>query len=230
MPSHEEIYQDSSNLYEEMVSRQPNLSDSIKAIRPYQGLDVLDLGAGSGRLSSIIAPEAKSVICTDISRAMLDLLDRKLANSGITPNWTTAVADHRNLPIADASIDLAISGWSICYLTNTDNSDWEQNLTLVVAELTRVVRPGGTIIILETMGTGTETPNPPEFLKPYYEQLESKFGFEHRWIRTDYTFADIAEAREKTEFFFGAELTLRIEENGWSIVPECAGIWWKQLG
>jgi ubiquinone/menaquinone biosynthesis C-methylase UbiE len=231
LPSHEEIYQNSSDLYENMVSRQPDLSEHIKAIRSYQGLDVLDLGAGSGRLSSIIAPEAKSVICTDISGAMLELLGQKLNRSSSTlPNWSTVVADHRRLPIADASIDLAISGWSISYLANTDNADWEQNLALVLDELNRVVRPNGTIIIIETMGTGTEIPDPPQFLKPYYAQLENKYGFEHHWIRTDYTFADIAEAREKTEFFFGPELAKRIEENHWSTVPECAGIWWKHLG
>ncbi|MBD3919669.1 class I SAM-dependent methyltransferase [Paenibacillus sp. PR3] len=229
MTSHEEIYQDSSMSYEEMVSRQPDLTTVIKEIKPFQGLNVLDLGAGSGRLSSIIAPEAKSLVSTDISSAMLDLLDKKLTSSNSTPNWTTVVADHRSLPIADHSIDLVVSGWSICYLTNTDNSDWEQNLALVLDELTRVSKPNGTIIILETMGTGTETPNPPEFLKSYYEQLENKYGFEHRWIRTDYTFGDVAEAKEKTEFFFGAELAHRIEENAWSTVPECAGIWWKHL-
>lgn len=212
-----------------MVSRQPDLTEVIKEIRPYQGLDVLDLGAGSGRLTSIIAPEAKSVVCTDISNAMLELLDQKLSRGNLSPNWTTVVADHRSLPIADASIDLAVSGWSICYLTNTDNADWEQNLASVLDELTRVVKPNGTIIIFETMGTGAETPDPPEFLKPYYEQLENKYGFEHRWIRTDYTFANAAEARERTEFFFGPELAQWIEEKRWSIVPECAGIWWRHL-
>ncbi|GMK40666.1 hypothetical protein PCCS19_37220 [Paenibacillus sp. CCS19] len=229
MTSHEEIYQDSSLLYEEMISRQPDLTGIIKEIKPFQGLDVLDLGAGSGRLSSIIASEAKSLISTDISSAMLELLDKKLTLRGLNRNWITAVADHRSLPIADASIDLAVSGWSICYLTNTDNSDWEQNLAFVQDELTRVVRPNGTIIIFETMGTGTETPNPPEFLTAYYDQLVNKYGFEHKWIRTDYTFGDVTEAKQKTEFFFGTELAQRIEENGWSTVPECAGIWWKHL-
>lgn len=229
MPNHDEIYQDSSILYEDMVSRQLDLTEPIHAIRPFAGLDVLDLGAGSGRLSSIIAPEAKSLISTDISSAMLELLDKKLTQRGLNRNWTTAVADHRSLPIADASIDLAVSGWSISYLTNTDNSDWEHNLALVLNELTRVMRPNGTIIIFETMGTGTETPNPPGFLTSYYDQLENKYGFNHRWIRTDYSFANVEEAKENTEFFFGAELAQRIEENGWSTVPECAGIWWKHV-
>ncbi len=35
----------------------------------------------------------------------------------------------------------------------------------VLAEASRVLRDGGTIIIMETLGTGYETPCPPDFLK-----------------------------------------------------------------
>ncbi|RAP21073.1 hypothetical protein C2W64_03656 [Brevibacillus laterosporus] len=33
-----------------------------------------------------------------------------------------------------------------------------------MSEIKRVLRPGGTAIIFETMGTGYETPHPPAFL------------------------------------------------------------------
>lgn len=92
-------------------------------------------------------------------------------------------------------------------------------------ELGRVLKPGGTIIIVETLGTGTETPTAPPFLADYYKLLEQRYGFSHRWIRTDYQFASVAEARESTEFFFGNGLAGLIDEK-WRIVPECAGIWW----
>lgn len=144
-------------------------------------------------------------------------------------NWSTIVADHRKLPIHNNFVDLVISGWSICYLTNTGNQIWEMNLAQIISEMERVLRPGGTIVIFETMGTGTETPNPPEFLKPYYRALTEQYGFLHRWIRADYVFNSMEEAKRSTEFFFGEELTRKIEQNEWSVVPECAGIWWKHL-
>ncbi|OOC61962.1 hypothetical protein [Paenibacillus ihbetae] len=54
-------------------------------------------------------------------------------------------------------------------------------------------------------------------------------GFRHKWIRMDYTFSQVEEARRCTEFFFGEELGQKILDNRWSTVPECAGIWWKHL-
>ncbi|AYB43251.1 class I SAM-dependent methyltransferase [Paenibacillus lautus] len=225
----DEIYDKQAQAYEAMVSRQPDLSELIHRVKPYEGLDVLDLGAGSGRLTMLLAADARSLICTDISQPMLDILDDKCSEALDSRNWTTMVADHRNLPVASSSVDLIVSGWSISYLADSSHEEWRENLELVMAELHRVLRPGGTILILETMGTGTETPNPPDFLTGYYAQLEQQYGFSHQWIRTDYVFDTVEEALLNTGFFFGEELTDKIIANQWSTVPECAGVWWKHV-
>lgn len=210
-----------------MISRQPDLAACIREIRSWDGLDVLDVGAGSGRLSTFLAEDARSLICTDNSGAMLELLDRKLSGLYSARNWRTAEADHRSLPVADSSVDLVVAGWTIGYLANSDEPDWAYNLERAMGELTRVLKPGGTIIILETLGTGCETPQAPAFLTGYYSLLEQRYGFSHRWIRTDYEFASVEEARARMEFFFGEGLASLIEEKQWHVVPECAGIWWK---
>lgn len=100
----DEIYDKQAQAYEAMVSRQPDLSELIRRVRPYEGLDVLDLGAGSGRLSMLLAADARSLICTDISQPMLDILDDKCSEAFDSRNWTTMVADHRNLPVASSSM------------------------------------------------------------------------------------------------------------------------------
>lgn len=227
MSTHERIYLDQGTAYDEMVSRQPDISPYLRDILPWQGLDVLDLGAGSGRLSSFLAAEADSLICTDNSAAMLELLDRKLCSLYASRNWRTIEADHRSLPIADATVDLIVAGWTIGYLANSDVTDWQSNLERIMGELARVLKPGGTIIIVETLGTGAERPNAPDFLAGYYTLLEKRYGFAHRWIRTDYEFASVSEAKASTEFFFGKDLANLIDEKQWRVVPECAGIWWK---
>lgn len=229
MATHEQIYQNKADAYEFMISKQPDLTKYINEILPIDGLDILDLGAGSGRFAGSLAKRAKSLICTDISGSMLRLLDSKLEIQGTRRNWRTIIADHRKLPIADESIDIAISGWSVCYLTHTGNKNWEDNLHQVMSEIKRVLRPGGTIIIFETMGTGTEIPSPPDFLQPYFDALINKYDFKHRWVRADYEFSSFAEAKSGTEFFFGKEVAQKIVTNQWSTVPECAGIWWKHL-
>ncbi|MBC8508000.1 MAG: hypothetical protein ISR58_21860 [Anaerolineales bacterium] len=47
-------------------------------------------------------------------------------------------------------------------------------------------------------------------------------------IRTDYQFKNIADAIQKTEFFFGPELSEVIRRNSWSRLPEWTGLWHKE--
>ena len=54
MPDYQAIYQNQAAQYELMVSRedyQGNLLPALNAIRPLAGLDVVELGAGTGRLT-----------------------------------------------------------------------------------------------------------------------------------------------------------------------------------
>jgi ubiquinone/menaquinone biosynthesis C-methylase UbiE len=209
MPNHSQIYQSKAEQYELLISKQQSLYDTIEAIKPIQGLDVIDMGAGSGRLTCILAPKANSILALDESEAMLKVAANKLQNAGLQ-NWKTQVADHRTLPVANCSTDLIVSGWSICYLGSTNVENWKENIHQVMNEIKRVLRPGGTAIVIENFGTGSKTPNPPNFLEEYYWLLENVYGFSHKWIRTDYTFENIEEAEGLTRFFFGDKLAEKV--------------------
>lgn len=226
MPNHDEIYANQAEMYDRLIRTQPSLSEIVNEIRPYQNLDVVDMGAGTGRLSAFLAPTANSLICTDQSSSMLDFLNSKLVTHN---NVSTIVADHRDLPIESSSIDLVVSGWSICYLAHSNQPDWKRNIAVVMSEIFRILRSSGTLIIFETLGTGTEFPDPPDFLKLYYNILEKEYGLAHRWIRADYHFNNLTEAEEIIGFFFGKEMSRKVSKHQWTIVPECAGIWWKHL-
>jgi hypothetical protein len=69
-------------------------------------------------------------------------------------------------------------------------------------------------------------PRLPEHLEAYFDWL-AKSGFERGWIRTDYRFESLDEAVELSSFFFGQEMGAKVRENGWRVLPECTGIWWK---
>ncbi|ATF11330.1 class I SAM-dependent methyltransferase [Brevibacillus sp. HB1.2] len=225
MPNHEQIYKNQAEQYDLMISRQPRLLAVIEEITPIKGQDVIDLGAGSGRLTSVLAPHAKSILALDASAAMLEVNAQQLTQAGLT-NWKTNVADHRELPVDDNSADVLVAGWTVCYLTSSEVPNNELHLEKIIQEMKRVLRPGGTIIIMETMGTGYETPHPPHFLTQYYSLLETKYGFSHKWIRLDYQFKDIAEAERLSRFFFGDELADRVAREKLVTLPECAGVWW----
>lgn len=228
MPNHEQIYKTQAEQYDLMISRQPSLLAVIEEITPIKGQDVIDLGAGSGRLTSVLAPHAKSILALDASAAMLEVNAQQLTQAGLS-NWKTSVADHRNIPADDNSADVIVAGWTVCYLTSSEVPNNELNLEKIILEMKRVLRPGGMIVIMETMGTGYETPHPPEFLTQYYSLLENRYGFSHKWIRLDYRFADLEEAERQARFFFGNELADRIVVEKLVTLPECAGVWWLEV-
>ena len=102
-----EIYQSEAERYEALISRedyQGNIPHALDEIINVDGLDIVDLGAGTGRLTMLLAPRARSISSFDISDHMLAVTRSKLTSLGLN-NWQVEVADHRNVPLADDSVD-----------------------------------------------------------------------------------------------------------------------------
>jgi len=230
MPDHKEIYNHHGDQYELLVSYedyQGNTLPALNRIRSLAGLDVVELGAGTARLTCLLTPEVKSIWAFDASKHMLDVACAKLEKSG-AQNWRLGVADHRRLPLADQAADVVISGWSICCLAVWHQGNWRNQVGKALEEMKRVLRPGGTIIILETLGTGHERPHRLAALTDYLAFLEER-GFSSLWTRTDFRFESLAKAEELIGFFFGQEMAARVVRENWVIVPECTGFWWHQF-
>lgn len=230
MPDHKEVYKKEAGQYERLVAREDmdgNILQAIQKVLPLDHADVVETGAGTGRLTCLMAPVAHSLRAYDISAAMLEVARSRLDGMGMEQVSTT-VADHRSLPVPDRCADLLISGWSVCYLVDWNREDWRVEVDKALQEFGRILRPGGRIILLETQGTGFETPHPPAHLVEYYAYLQAA-GFSSDWFRTDYEFESVEEAVELSTFFFGTELGNQVLGSGSRILPECTGIWWKQL-
>lgn len=224
------IYQTDGDRYEALISREDymgNIPRALDEIVKVDGLDVIDLGAGTGRLAVMLAPRVGSMRAFDVAEEMLRVCRERLATSGLT-NWQVEVADHRSLPVADHSADLAVSGWSVAYLYVWHPETWRVELEKWLGEMKRVLRPGRFVVLFESLGTGNESPIHLEHLKEYYPWLE-EVGFQHKWIRTDYKFESIEEAEELSRFFFGDSLGDRVRENHWLVLPECTGLWWLRV-
>lgn len=226
MPDHHSIYNEAAVNYERLVSREDYAGNILKAIRevmPVEGIDVVETGAGTGRVTRLLAPYVRSITAYDSSEHMLQIAADSLTEAG-RHNWSIGVADHRSLPAADASADLCISGWSVCYLVDWNREAWQAEVEKALAELERILRPGGMTILIETQGTGFTTPHAPEHLIGYYQFLQ-EHGFASKWFRTDYKFDSPQQAQESASFFFGEEMVSKIEG---VILPECTGLWWKK--
>ncbi len=227
MPDYRAIYRQQAAQYDLMVAREDyerHLLPALNAIRPLAGLDVIELGAGTGRLTTQIAPLAKSLLALDASPHMLSLLREKL------PGVTVIAADNRALPLLSRSADVTIEGWSIAHSVGWYPDCWREETGKAIAEMLRLLRPGGTAIILETLGTGSETPAPPnEGLAAFYKMLVEEYGFSLTTLRTDYRFQSPAEGQALLRFFFGDSLADRVAAEQLIILPECTGIWSRAL-
>lgn len=224
------IYQSEGDRYEALISREDylgNIPRVIDEILHLDGLDVLDLGAGTGRLTLLLAPRVKSIHAFDASAEMLRVCRERLVASGLS-NWHVDVADHRQLPVPGHAADLVVSGWSVSYLAVWDPENGQAELDKWLVEMKRVLRRDGMIIIFESLGTGNEEPVRLEHVESTYRWLDAN-GFESKWIRTDYKFASLEEAIELSRFFFGDELGDKVERNHWVILPECTGVWWRKI-
>lgn len=224
------IYQSEGDRYEALISRedyQGNIPRAIDEIINIDGLDALDLGAGTGRLTLLLAPRLKSIRAFDTSAEMLRVCRERLMASGLS-NWQVDVADHRHLPVQDHSVDLVVSGWSVSYLAVWNQENGGAELEKWLTEMKRVLRKDGTIILFESLGTGNEKPIRLEHVESTYQWLDAN-GFENKWIRTDYRFESVEEAADLAGFFFGEEMTAQVIDKQSTILPECTGVWWRKV-
>src|SRR4051794_23028619 len=98
------------------------------------GQEVLDVGAGSGNLALIAAAEGASVVASDISPAQVELGRARSEAEGYDVEWV--VADAEELPFEDERFDCVASVFGAVFAPRPDR---------MMAELFRVVRPGGTV-------------------------------------------------------------------------------------
>ena len=222
-----DIYRDHAEEYDRLICAEDcdgRLLPSLMSITPLPDRVVLDVGTGTGRIARLVLAHARHVVAVEPSPAMLDIARRHLAASGRT-NFELHLGSADRLPIASAVADVAIAGWVFGHFRYWMPDGWQSSVQQALDEMDRCVRPGGTLILIETLGTGTPDPKPPSpQLAEYFQWLEAH-GFVRSTLRTDYCFPDVETAATVCGFFFGPALANQIREQRWSRVPECTGLW-----
>jgi ubiquinone/menaquinone biosynthesis C-methylase UbiE len=221
-------YRSSAETYDALVSYEDHAGRLLGAIRGLVALDgaeVVEIGAGTGRVTRLLAPHVRSVRAFDREPAMLAIAQAHVARLGLR-HCRLALADNAQLPVPDASARLVIAGWTYGHQTVWEPQAWQIPIRAALAEMLRVLTPGGTAIVIETLGTGHTAPfEPPTELARYYALLEHDYGFTRSWVRTDYVFPSNAEGERLLHAFFGADFARAFAMQGGTTLPECTGIW-----
>ena len=227
-----QIYNHDAERYERLIAREDqrgNLFQTLMDIHPFDGKTVVEFGAGTGRLTRIMSVLVNHIHAFDVASAMLREGSRVLSETGME-NWSFTQADNRNMPVAANSADIVVEGWSFAHVMGWYPDSWQQETDNMLSEMQRIAKPGGTMILIETMGTGNRKPEPPDQdLARLYQYWEEQHGFNYQWIRTDYQFESVTEADELMRFFFGDEMADNLVADKNIIIPECTGVWWKHL-
>ncbi|GAB3040655.1 class I SAM-dependent methyltransferase [Natronobiforma cellulositropha] len=108
---------------------------------------VADLGSGTGFYSREIAPFVATLYAIDLQAAM----HARHRAAGLAQNVVPLTAAVDSLPFDDGALDAAVST-----MTHHEYAD-----EATLAELARVIRPGGPLVTVDWSATGTGEDGPP---------------------------------------------------------------------
>lgn len=124
--------------------------------------NVLEIGAGTGANLTHYPEAVTRLVLTEADPAMLAKLEDRMragSRSGVEVRGASA----ESLPVADASFDVVVSTLVLCSVANVDAT---------LAEVRRVLRPGGSFVYLEHVAA---------------EEASSRFTWQQRiepfWMR-----------------------------------------------
>lgn len=107
---------------------------TVRAVDPKPGERVLDIAAGTGTSSAALAKSGAEVIALDFSAGMVEEGRRR------HPDLTFVQGDAEKLPFGDAEFDAVTISFG---LRNV------QRPQVAIAEMRRVLKPGGRVVICE---------------------------------------------------------------------------------
>lgn len=115
---------------------------AINELKADQPKLILDVATGTGDFAfealTILKPD--KIIGVDISRGMLDIADQKIAKRGLSNKFEVKLGDSEKLPFGADEFDAVTVAYGVRNF---------ENLETGLADIHRVLKPGGKAVVLE---------------------------------------------------------------------------------
>ena len=163
---------------------------------------ILDIATGTGDLAIMMADlKPKEIVGLDISAGMLSVGKEKIANKKLSKLIKMVLGDSENIPFDDNYFDAITVSFGVRNFENLDKG---------LKEILRILKPGGTFVVLET-AVPTKTPYKQgyqihsKFVLPLVGKLFSKDKAAYSYL-----------SESANAFPFGKEFNNIVEKNGFS--------------
>ncbi|MCI3920282.1 demethylmenaquinone methyltransferase [Paenibacillus sp. TRM 82003] len=147
---------------------------TMRRMNMQRGQTAVDLCCGTCDWTIALAKESGTgdIVGLDFSRQMLDFGERKLEREGLEGRVKLVHGNAMELPFEDNSFDFATIGFGLRNVPDLD---------VVLAEMARVVKPGGKVVCLET-----SKPKVEPFKTVYYFYFQRLLPLLGKWIAKRY--------------------------------------------
>ena len=112
--------------------------EALRLVGLRAGMKFLDVAAGTGALSLPAARLGAQVLATDISPAMIELLDAQARREGLS-ELKSRIMDGQALDLEDDAFDVAGSQYGVMLMPDFSRA---------LKEMVRVTKPGGRVLII----------------------------------------------------------------------------------
>ena len=205
------------------VDRAGAITALMQRLAPWEGRDLLDIGCGTGFHLPAFAARAGTVIGVEPHGDLAAIARRRVRR---VSNATVLHGSAEALPIPDESVDVMHARWAYFFGPGCEPG---------LAELARVVRPGGTAFVIDndagrsTFG-GWFRRSLPRYDPVAVQRFWVRQGWQREPLDVRWSFAARADLEAVVRIEFAPELAEQLlDEHHGTEVDYAVNLWWRRF-